>query len=210
MAIGDQTDLLSRLVGVMPGGWFENTGNPITDQNGHPITDENGHDITDGTPGPPVITALLLAFGNLQAFIYSLLAYIKLQTRIATATGGFLDLIAFDFFGLTIQRASGQTDASFRQTILAALFLQRNTRAAVIMSLTTLTGRAPLVFNGWRDTAYLNQNAYYGRSRWGSRGTPYQSFVIAYRGNGVSDAQIYAAVAAVQSAGITLWTQIQN
>ena len=210
MAVGDFNDMLGRLVGALPGGWFPRVGNYVTDGKGNPVPDGYGGYLTDGTPGPTIVTSVLAAFSQLQAYIYSLLAYVKLQTRIKTATDGWLDLIAYDFFGLTVQRASGQSDASFRLTIIANIFQARNTRAAVINVLTNLTGYAPIVFNPWKDEAYLNSTAYIGRFNWGSRGCPFQSFVIAYRGNGATDAQIYAAVAATQSAGVTLWTQIQD
>ena len=121
MATGDQNDIQSRLRQLIPHGWFLNGLSPLRD-------------------------ALLLGLANILAFGYSVLAYVRLQTRISTATDGFLDLIAADFFGSNLTRAANQTDASFRSRILINIFRERVTRRAVISILTQLTGRAPIVF----------------------------------------------------------------
>jgi hypothetical protein len=113
---------------------------------------------------------------------------LRLQTRIATATDGFLDLIAFDFFGTKLPRRPNQTDASYRSNIQANLFPQRNTRAAIIGVLTKITGRVPQVFEPTRpaDTgAYNNGSLAYGvAGGYGSLAYPYQSFVTAFRPHG--------------------------
>ena len=46
--------------------------------------------------------------------VYGLTAYARLQTRIATATDGFLDLISFDFFGRRCPGKPQESDAAFR------------------------------------------------------------------------------------------------
>lgn len=114
MAVGDQGDIVSRLQRLMPNGWFSVGVVPLRD-------------------------AILTGFANMFAFAYSLLAYVRLQTRIATATDGFLDLIAYDFFAHDLTR-SGATDASFRNQIIAYLFRQRNTRQAIISVVDQLLG----------------------------------------------------------------------
>ncbi|QOR55294.1 MAG: hypothetical protein SHS37scaffold220_63 [Phage 67_12] len=121
MATGDQNDIQSRLRQLIPHGWFLNGLSPLRD-------------------------ALLLGLGNILAFGYSLLAYVRLQTRIGTATDGFLDMIAGDFFGSSLTRAANQTDASYRSRILINIFRERVTRRAVTSILTQLTGRAPGIF----------------------------------------------------------------
>lgn len=185
---GDTNDFISRLRAVLVPSWFPNKATPS-----------------------PNVTGLLSGFATVAAFIYSLLAYIRLQTRIATATDGWLDLISYDFFGLRIQRATGQADASFRNTIITELFRPRNTRASYIKVLQDLTGRTPLIFEpGWSDAGFYNKTAYWGVTPLGSRSLAYTVFITAYRGNGASDAQIYAAVNSVRSAGITAWVSIQN
>jgi hypothetical protein len=160
---------------------------------------------------PPFITGLIVAYANMAAWVYSLIQYVRLQTRIATATDGWLDLIAYDFLGPTLTRGA-LTDAQFRSAIIAAIFQQRNTRAAIIQVLKNLTGQNPVIFvpNGNDPPGYYNNTGYYGQTLLGSRGLPFQIFITAYRSNGVTDAQIYAAVAATVSDGITAWVQIQN
>ena len=186
---GDEADFIGRIRSLLPPNWFP------TEPASAPFT---------------VASGAISGYATVFAFIYSILAYVKLQTRIKTATDGWLDLIAYDYFGLRVQRAPGQSDASFLTTILSEIVRQRNTRASVIAILTQLTGRTPVVFEPWYDGAYLTDTAYYGITNWGSYPTAYQSFVIAYRGGGVSDAQIYAAVDSVRTAGTKIWVQIQN
>jgi len=47
----------------------------------------------------PVFNAVLTATSDAFNFIYQYLQFANLQTRIKTATGGWLDLIAWDYFG---------------------------------------------------------------------------------------------------------------
>lgn len=120
MATGDQTDITGRLQQLSPHGWFNSGQVPLRD-------------------------ALLAGLANAHAFVYSLLAYITLQTRILTASDSFLDLIAGDFFGNGQQRATNQSDSSYRAQILINMFRERATRKGLIAVLTQLTGRAPVV-----------------------------------------------------------------
>lgn len=160
MATGDQNDIVSRLQQLIPNGWFANGLVPVRD-------------------------ALLKGFATSHAFAYSLLAYARQQTRIATATDGFLDVIAGDFFGSTLIRASGQSDASFRARITANLFRERVTRRGLIQVLTQITGRAPVVIEPQRPQdcgGYGAPNCGYGVAGfYGSVVSPMHVFVIAYR-----------------------------
>jgi hypothetical protein len=73
---GDQTDILGRIKALLPFRWFPDT--------------------------TPVLDALLSGIAWSLALIYSLIQYAKNQTRIATASDGFLDLISYDFFGINL------------------------------------------------------------------------------------------------------------
>jgi hypothetical protein len=119
MATGDQQDMLGRLQALLPRGWFGDA--------------------------PPILTALLTGFAAIFANVYAVLAYAKLQLRIATATDGWLDIISADFFGSTLPRRTGESDTAFRNRITVNLFRERATRKAVVQVLTTLTGRAPII-----------------------------------------------------------------
>jgi len=195
MATDDQAEFTNRLQQLVPHGWFSNGLVPVRD-------------------------ALLTGIANIFAFVLSLLAHVRLQSRIATATGGFLDMIAWDFFGSNLVRQANQTDTSFRSRIQSAIFLERATRKAVITILTQVTGRVPTVFEPQRAVGTGAYNvgvvAYDIAGAYGSLNIPYQSFVTAFRplaGSpqfGISDADIYAAIENVRMAGTIIWVRILN
>ena len=171
MATGSVTDFAARIRALLPNGWF---GGPT-----------------------PVLDSLLAGVSAALASAFALTEYARLQTRIATATDSFLDLIAFDFFGVTLPRRAGEADASFRLRIQAALLLERGTRNGMIRVLELLTGRTPLIFEPARttDTGGYNTNTMgYGvAGAYGSLQLPFQAFVTAYRpiGQGVPFAAGY-------------------
>lgn len=165
MATGDQADMLRRLKATLPRGWFPGTA--------------------------PLLDGVLSGTAAMWEWAYGLLAYVRLQTRIATATDVWLDTIATDFFGIGVRRFVSEGDPAFSLRIRANLLPERATRAALISVLTTLTGRAPIIFEpsntgdagsyiaggsfAWGGMAYGNAGG------WGSLALPFQAFVIAYR-----------------------------
>lgn len=165
MAIGDQVDMQSRIRRLLPVQWFPDDA--------------------------PILSAVLSGIASVKSFLYELIGYAQLQARIRTATGGWLDLVAIDFFGTDALRRAGQSDTSFRAVILANLFRERATRRALISVLTDLTGVAPSVFEPSRvqDTgAYRAPSLGYGvAGGYGSLLLPYQAFVSASRpaGSGI-------------------------
>lgn len=156
---GDSADIQTRLKLALPKLWFSGDGS--------------------------VIGAVLLALSTAWAWAYSLYAYIKLQSRVLTASDGWLDVVAADFFGLTLTRKLNQSDTSYRRAIVLNLFRERATRKGVIQALTQLTGRTPVVIEPLNpiDTgAYGAPNTGYGAAGfYGSALLPYQCFVKAYR-----------------------------
>jgi hypothetical protein len=124
MATGDQTDIVARLTKLLPYSWFE-----------------SAFAIRD---------AIAEGMANAHAYAYSLLMYVKQQTRILTASDGFLDAIAQDFFGSALTRATNQSDASFRARIIINIFRERATRNAIIKVLQDLTGRTPIIIEPQR------------------------------------------------------------
>lgn len=164
MATGDQSNILARILRTLP-TWFGSSAG--------------------------LLAALLDGLAWAGSFVYSLIDYTRLQTRIKTATDAWLDLIALDFFGDSLRRYSGQSDASFRSRIIINLFRERATRAAVISVLKDLTGRTPIVVEPARpaDTGcYGGPTIGYGvAGAYGSLLLPYQAFVTAFRpaGTGV-------------------------
>lgn len=170
MAIGDQNDILKRLKSTLP-RWFSDT--------------------------TPILDAVLSGWAAAWSFLYSLYAYAKQQTRILTATDGWLDMIAGDFFGTSLVRKANQSDASFRARIIINMFRERATRNAITRILKDLTGRTPIIIEPQRpaDTgAYGAPNCGYGAAgAYGSILLPAQAFVIAYRpvGSGIPNVAGY-------------------
>jgi hypothetical protein len=158
--IGDQSDILQRLQKLVPNGWFQFGLTPVKD-------------------------AILQGFASCYQFIYGLAQYVRLQTRLATATDGFLDLIAYDFFQNNLLRQAGQSDDSFRASIIAFLFRQRCTRQAIVLVIQQLLGTTPVIIEPDRppDTgAYDNAKTMgYGLAGvYGSMSMPLGCFVTVY------------------------------
>jgi hypothetical protein len=160
MAVGNQADIFARLNSYLPRGWFAGS--------------------------TPVKDALLQGIAAVLAQIYALYLYAKLQTRIKTATDAWLDLISADYYGANLPRISGESDTSFRARILANLFVPRTARPAMATVLTTLTGRAPIIFepNNPFDVGAMNaptSKGYCGVARFGSMAVPFNALISAYR-----------------------------
>ncbi len=163
--------MLARLRAVLPARWFPDSA--------------------------PVLDGLLNGLASGWSFAYQQLQYVKAQTRIATATDIWLDIIALDFFGNRLVRRAAQSDDAFRSDIQRELFRERGTRAAIVSVLLDLTGRAPVVFEPARssDTGGYASLAgagggvgYGGAGGWGNLTLPFQCFVTAYRplGSGIA------------------------
>ena len=164
---GSERDMLARLKAVLPARWFPDVA--------------------------PVLNGLLAGIASAWAWSYSQLAYVKLQTRVATATDVWLDVIAQDFFGSRLTR-QGRTDGAFRSSLQLELLRERGTRAAVVSVLEDLTGRQPRIF----EPALVSDTGGYGSrvtpatglgygcaGGWGSTGLPYQCFITAFRPSGI-------------------------
>ncbi|UZJ58544.1 hypothetical protein OKW98_18375 [Pseudomonas sp. KU26590] len=161
MSIGDQSDMLSRLKRLVPAGWFGDT-NPIRD-------------------------ALLWGYAQALAWGYTLYLYAQAQTRIKSASDGWLDLIGLDFFGNNLIRYTSQTDSSYRNRILINIFRERATRRGMEQVLFDLTGRHPIIVEPAKpdDCGCLGVTLGLGVSGpIGSTSCPYQAFVTVYRPSG--------------------------
>lgn len=188
MATGDQSDIYNRLLRNLP-PWFGDN--------------------------PPILGALLQGIAYGLSFVYSIYVYAKAQSRIKSATDGWLDMIAADFFGAAIRRAANQSDASFRGAILINLFRERATRNGMIKVLQDLTGRTPKIIEPRRpaDTGvYGGPLIGYGvAGAYGSMQMPYQAFVIAYRplGTGIPSVAGYGtSTGAYSTASQAEWASL--
>lgn len=168
---GDQQDMIARLRAVLPVHWFP-----------------------DSTP---VLNGLLSGLASGWSWGHNLLVYVRAQTRIATASDIWLDIIAVDFFGRRLSRWQNQSDGVFRQRIQRELFRERGTRGAIVNVLEDLTGRTPAIFEparpadtgAYADTVNKGCGLAYGiTGGWGSLGLPFQCLITAYRpiGSGIA------------------------
>ena len=211
---GDQADILARLRALLPKSWF-----PIS---------------------APNLDASLAGAAWAFSSAYAQQTYIRLQTRIKTATDGWLDMISGDFFGSALPRFVNETDGAFRARILANLFVKGPTRKCMYNVLYLLTGRAPIIFEPQNatDTGGYDGGAYYDiAGGWGDPAA-YQSFVTVYRPLGTSsdlgewdeytfsydtfgaysdttydditDAALIAAVESTKALGTVVWMRISN
>lgn len=172
---GDQADMRARLKALLP-PWFGDSN--------------------------PVLNGILSGAAAALAIVYSFYAYAKLQTRLLTATGPWLDVAAFDFFGTAVKRGYNESDSTFRLAILANLFRPRATRKAIGDILYSLTGYRPRIIEPWQPAdcgAYgIGYACYGGAGAYGSVLLPAQAFLVAKRPRqpGIANVAGYGASAA--------------
>ena len=212
-AIGSQADMFARLKALFPRSWFQKASN---------------------------FNATLQGSVWALANAYAQITYAALQTRIKSATDGYLDLISNDFFGPGLPRMAQESDNSFRARILANLFVKGPTRRDMNAVLTLITGRKPVIFEpgNTADSGGLDGGMYFDiKGGWGDP-LPFQSFVTAYRPvvgsvslgelstyrfnfdtnaywsdtqpGSITDAAIVAAVEATRALGTIVWLRILN
>jgi hypothetical protein len=128
----------------------------------------------------PILASILQGNAFCNNFIYSLAIYLRAQMRLQTMTGDTLDLFAQDYFGNALFRHFGELDNLFRQRIKASLLPPGATRPAMIKVLTTLTGRAPIIWEDGVDSAFYNYS-FCNHASAGSGDAPYQAWIIVYR-----------------------------
>ena len=211
--IGTAADVFNRLKALIPRSWFG---------------------------ASPNFDASLQGAAWALSSNYAEITYAAMQTRIKTATDGYLDLISYDFFGSSLPRFTLEPDNAFRARILANLFVRGPTRADMSKVLTLLTGKPPVIFEpgnttdtgGWDGGFYFDVDGGWGDPR------PYQTMVTAYRPLGslislgewdayrfsfdanafwsdnppssLTDAAIIAAVEATRVLGTIVWLRIAD
>lgn len=160
-----QRELFNRIKTVLPSQWFgQNT---------------------------PVLDSVLNSLAAGWAGLFDLLSYTVQQTRIHSASGGWLDLISQDYFGRRLLRRQRETDGSFGIRIRQALLRDRCTRASIYNILLDLTHISPIIFepSNPQDTGCYGAMASsapaiagYGTSGgWGSLNLPFQAFIRVFR-----------------------------
>ncbi len=170
--LGDQSDILRRLKATLPLGW---------------LPDET-----------PVADAILSGCASTWAWVWSLLAYVRLQTRIASATDINLDLIANDFLGSNLPRRAEESDGAYRSRI--QIFREMGTRAAVSSVIEAETGTPPVIFEPGNATdtggygaagQVVGTGLGYGvAGGYGSLELPFQAFITIERPAGTTASAI--------------------
>lgn len=178
--IGDTEDMAARLRALLPTRWFADSA--------------------------PVRDALLSGLATAWQAIHAQVMFARRQTRIATATGTWLEMIARDFLGARLPRRRQEADEDYAARIRAALLRPRATRPALSALLTDLTGREPRIFEPARpaDTGAWGIALGYGQAGgWGSLALPFQCFVTAYRpqGSGIETVAGWGCAAGGYGAG---------
>lgn len=164
---GDVSDLQARLRSVLP-TWWPNIG------------------------VSPVFDGILIGIATIFSAVYGLIQVAGLQTRIRSATGGFIDLIAWDFFGGRFTRITGETDAAFDARVIEELVRPRVTRSAIQAAVAELTGNPVRIIeasnltdvgfykvrgSGPAPVSYWNVDAPGAPLRWSPRGLANQFFI---------------------------------
>lgn len=162
-----QNEMLARLRSLLPRGWFPDVS--------------------------PTLDALLFASAINLSHVYNLLSYARDQGRLATASDGWLDLLAYDFLGLRVRRAISQTDNAFRALVKREILRTRVTREGIRAAVYDLTGNEVRIFEPWNtgdtgglDTGYLGFDMI---GRFGSVDMPFCFFLATLQpvGAGIPD-----------------------
>lgn len=142
---GSSADILFRVKGLIPKGWFSWTA--------------------------PYRDAVMGGLSDSASWCYGLISYARSQLRLATAYGIWLDIVAMDFLGTFLPRKGYQDDA-YRVILKATILQERVTRQGMINAITALTGITPNVFEPWNtyDTGAYSPPAGTGGTLYGSMG----------------------------------------
>ncbi len=184
--IGDKDDMRERLRLTLPDRWFADA--------------------------PPIMDGVLAGLGSLWAGLHTLLGVVRLQSRLATTTGRFLDLASKDFFAGRVTRHTGETDGPFRLRLQRAMRRERGTRAA----LEAAAAEAGFTVRIFEPARLLDTGAYCVASGlawgvaggWGSVSMPLECLVTAERGRGAEDDALRAGLADALPAGGAAWLRI--
>jgi hypothetical protein len=197
-----QDDFVRRLRYLLPTGWF-------------PSPPSEGE-----TEGAPVLYGVISGFGAVLTWVWTLFQAASQQARIATASDGFLDMIADDFLGQgVLPRLSGESDNAYRSRIISSLVAPRNTRVAVATALAAVTGITPIIIEPWRAQdcharGSMGVPAAGGGYGYGTEGLRYGSlgggafFVETGTGGALSMSVVRSAITQTKAQGVIGWLKV--
>jgi hypothetical protein len=178
----DQAGFAARISGLIPFSWF------------------------DGNDDTPVYNVVINGAAYPLAEMGALFQYALNQNRIGTATGVWLDRIAYDFFGPSFPRKSWNTangttayeqDDAYRARVIEQILAPKATRLGINDALVNLTGRSPVIIEAFNpnDCSAYSEASYYGQvGIYGSLLCHNQVFVTAFRpfGEGIPNIAGYS------------------
>jgi len=182
--LGGADDIIRRVKLLLPKGWWNDRA--------------------------PIRDAIIGGIADVAAWSYSLISYAKLQSRVAWATGIWLDIISKDYFRFELPRRVNESDATFRARIQEELIRERVTRAGMSKALEDLTGQTPYIFEPWNtgDTGAWDIGTFawdIGVCGWGDTILPAQAFVnVIPPGSGIPGAPGWD-IAGGWDSGSTMW-----
>jgi hypothetical protein len=154
MATGDSADILARVKRLIPSRWFQWAA--------------------------PLRDGVLGGLSDCAAALYSFIVYVRTQSRLATATGIWLDIFCYDYLRRFLLR-QGRNDTLFRAIIRATILQERVTRQGMRAVLTQVLNIPPFIFEPWNTNdagGYRAPNIAYGQAGgWGSLQYPAQVFI---------------------------------
>lgn len=131
-ATGSQANIVKRLASLIPPSWFSQAS-------------PTGHWWVGSTD----IGALLQGFGNVASYIYNLTVLAKVQMRLLTSVGMFIDLWSYDRLGSYIQRKTGETDVVWKTRVAKEVVRIRVSRSGMYQAILDLTGNPPVIIEPW-------------------------------------------------------------
>lgn len=167
----------------------------------------------------PVLDAFLTGPGTALGFVYKMIAFVKKQTRLSTASGGWLDLFAQDFFGTDLLRNDDEDDDTYRARIKAALFSASNTKAALVAALALVSDATPIFTEWWRadESGVWDGDDGAGRMFWDvdTDDTPFHLvspgvFLEIDETDSETRRLIFVALTRKKAEGVTIWVKFSS
>jgi len=195
-----QSQFAQKLRALLPTGWF-------------PASPEAG----EADPAP-ILNGILRGIGSVFSSSWGLFQSVFDQQRLATATGGMLDVYAEDFFGSGLPRNQGEQDDDYRARIKSSLFPTLGTRPSIERALKSCWG------SNWRIVEPRNSSDTKGYGaintpesgggygyedpelRYGTLLTPFQAFISLDQTPTFRPPQaILTSIEAVRAGGTMMW-----
>lgn len=184
MATGDQNDIAARYVQALPSGWFGDS--------------------------PNTVLAIAQGAGTALSAVYESIQFAKLQTRLKTSTGIFLDIAAYDFFGPNLPRVPGEPDDVYLARIISNMFVNGPRRDDLSAVVDLVAGAPPDIVElsspndcGAWDAGAIGWDE---AGHWGDLAG--QVLVTVQNPNSVSEAALIQAVSSCCPAGIIFWMRV--